>query len=108
MPANQIITDCYDYVTLTGAPNGSVNVATVGNSSPGYGFLRGIFCANETGTSSCTIYDDPAAGTAVKIIDTFVLANATFYSLPVKYKTGCNVVLSGTGTASITIFFNRP
>lgn len=101
MSANQIITDAYDYAQTTA----TVNIATVGGAAASYGYLRGIFVSSATG-ASITVYDDPAAGTTTKIIDTFTPVASTFYSLPTKYKTGCNVVI--TGTASCTIFYNRP
>lgn len=99
---NQLITDCYDYVQTTA----TVNVATSGGAAASYGYLRGIFVSAATGGPTITVYDEPAAGTTTKIIDTFTPTPATFYSLPAKYKTGCNVVIGGT--VSCTIFFNRP
>jgi hypothetical protein len=102
MSANQIITDCYDYAQTTA----TVNVATVGSATASYGYLRGIFVSAASGGPTITVYDDPAAGTTTKIIDTFTPVAATFYSLPAKYKTGCNVVIGGT--VSCTIFYNRP
>lgn len=101
MSANQIITDAYEYAQITA----TTNVATVGGAAASYGYLRGIFISSATG-GSITVYDDPAAGTTNKIIDTFTVAAATFYSLPSKYRTGCNVVIGGT--VSCTVFFNRP
>lgn len=102
MSANQIITDAYDYIQTTS----TVNVATAGNAAASYGYLRGIFVSSVSGSPTITIYDDPAAGTAVKIVDTFAPVAGQFYSLPTKYKTGCNVVI--VATCSVTIFFNRP
>lgn len=99
---NQLITDSYDYVQTAA----TVNVATTGGASAGYGYLRGIFVSAASSTPTITVYDDPAAGTSVKIIDTFTPVAAAFYALPAKYKTGCNVVISGT--VSATIFYNRP
>jgi hypothetical protein len=102
MSANQIITDCYDYAQTSS----TVNVATVGGATASYGYLRGIFVSAASASPTITVYDDPAAGTTTKIIDSFTPVSATFYSLPAKYKTGCNVVLGGT--VSCTIFYNRP
>jgi|SRR5882757_887804 len=102
MSTNQIITDCYDYAQTSA----TVNVATVGSATASNGFIRGIFVSAASATPTITVYDDPAAGTSTKIIDTFIPVASTFYSLPAKYKTGCNVVI--TGTVSCTIFYNRP
>lgn len=102
MSTSQLITDAYDY-TQTSA---TVNVATVGGATATRGFLRGIFVSAASATPTITVYDEPAAGTTTKIIDTFTPVAATFYSLPAKYRTGCNVVI--TGTVSCTIFYNRP
>lgn len=98
---NQLITECYDYAQITA----TTNVATVGNAAAGYGYLKGIFVSSHT-AGTITVYDDPAAGTTTKIIDTFTPVNATFFELPAKYLKGCNVVI--TGTVSCTVFFNRP
>ena len=102
MSTNQLITDAYDYVQTTS----TVNVATSGTAAASYGYLRGIFVSSASATPTITVYDDPASGTTTKIIDTFTPVAATFYSLPAKYRTGCNVVISGT--VSCTIFYNRP
>lgn len=102
MSVNQLTTDAYDYVQTTA----TVNVATAGTAAASYGYLRGIFVSSASATPTITVYDDPAAGTAVKIIDTFTPVGPFFYTLPAKYKTGCNVVI--TGTVSCTIFYNRP
>lgn len=102
MSTNQLITDAYEYVQTSA----TVNVATSGNAAASYGYLRGIFVSAATGGPTITVYDEPAAGTTTKIIDTFTPTPSTFYSLPAKYRTGCNVVIGGT--VSCTIFFNRP
>lgn len=102
MAVNQLITDSYDYAQTSA----TVNVSTVGNAAAGYGFLRGIFVSSVSGSPTITVYDDPAAGTAIKIIDTFIPVGSTFYALPAKYRTGCNVVIGGT--VSCTVFYNRP
>ncbi len=102
MSGNQLITDAYEYVQTTS----TVNVATAGGAAAGYGYLRGIFVSSASGSPTITVYDEPAAGTTTKIIDTFVPVAGTFYSLPAKYRTGCNVVIAAT--CSVTIFFNRP
>lgn len=101
MSANQLITDAYEYVQTSA----TVNVATTGGTAAGYGYLRGIFVSSVAG-GSITVYDEPAAGTTTKIVDTFTPVAGTFYSFPTKYRTGCNVVI--TATLSCTIFFNRP
>lgn len=102
MSVNQLTTSAFDYVQTTA----TVNVATAGTAAAGYGYLAGIFVSAASATPTITIYDDPAAGTATKIIDTFTPVAANFYSLPAKYRTGCNVVISGT--VSCTIFYVRP
>lgn len=98
---NQLITECYDYAFITA----TTNVATVGSAAAGYGYLKGIFVSSVT-AGTITVYDDPAAGTGTTIIATFTPLPATFYELPAKYRTGCNVVI--TGTVSATVFYNRP
>src|ERR1700688_1285739 len=102
MSKYQLVTDCYDYAQTTA----TVNVATVGGASASYGFLKGIFVSAASATPTITVYDDPSSGTTTKIIDTFTPVAATYYELPAKYKTGCNVVISGT--VSCTIFYSRP
>jgi hypothetical protein len=102
MSTNQLITDVYDYVQTSA----TVNVATSGGAAASNGYLRGIFVSAASATPTITVYDDPAAGTATKIADTFTPVAATFYPIPAKYRTGCNVVISGT--VSCTIFYNRP
>jgi hypothetical protein len=102
MSTNQLITDAYDYVQTSA----TTNIATAGGATAGYGYLRGIFVSAASATPTITVYDEPAAGTTTKIVDTFTPIAATFYSLPAKYRTGCNVVISGT--VSCTIFYNRP
>lgn len=102
MSTNQLITDAYEYVQTSA----TVNVATSGGAAAGYGYLKGIFVSAASATPLITVYDEPAAGTTTKIIDTFIPTASTFYALPAKYRTGCNVVISGT--VSCTIFFNRP
>lgn len=102
MPANQLVTDAQEYVQTSA----TINVATAGGAAAGYGFLRGIFVSAASATPTITVYDEPAAGTTTKIVDTFTPAPATFYAMPAKYTKGCNVVISGT--VSCTIFFNRP
>lgn len=102
MSTNQLITDAYEYAQITA----TTNVATVGGALASYGYLRGIFVSAAAATPTITVYDEPAAGTTTKIIDTFTPVAGTFYSMPSKYRTGCNVVISGT--VSCTVFFNRP
>ncbi|MES2730020.1 MAG: hypothetical protein V4621_08020 [Pseudomonadota bacterium] len=102
MSTNQLITEAYEYVQTSA----TVNIATSGPATAGYGYLYGIFVSAASATPTITVYDEPAAGTTTKIIDTFTPVPATFYLLPAKYRRGCNVVI--TGTVSATIFFNRP
>lgn len=74
-------------------------ITASGNVKVGPGALLGIFCASGT-TPTITVYDDAAAGTAVKIVDTFTPVPGTWYPLPMTLTSGCNIVLGGT--ASIT------
>lgn len=99
---NQLITDAYDYVQTSA----TVNIATAGNATAGYGYLKGIFVSAASATPTITVYDEPAAGTTTKIVDTFTPAPSTWYHLPTKYQKGCNVVIGGT--VSCTIYYVRP
>lgn len=99
---NQLITEAYDYVQTSA----TVNVATAGGASASYGYLKGIFVSAASATPTITVYDEPAAGTTTKIVDTFIPVASTFYELPTKYLKGCNVVISGT--VSCTIYYVRP
>lgn len=98
----QLVNQTYDYVQTSA----TVNVATAGGAAASYGYLKGIFVSAASATPTITVYDEPAAGTTTKIIDTFTPVAATWYELPAKYLKGCNVVISGT--VSCTIFYNRP
>lgn len=102
MAANNLTTESFNYVQTTA----TVNVATAGGAAASHGYLGGIFVSAASATPTITVYDEPAAGTTTKIVDTFTPVAATFYPLPAKYLKGCNVVISGT--VSCTIFFNRP
>lgn len=65
------------------------------------GRLGGIFVSAASTTPTITIYDDPAAGTAVKLVDTFTPVAGAFYRLPFRYLRGCNVVITGTVSATV-------
>jgi hypothetical protein len=108
MAANQLITTSFDYIFISANPTAQVNIATLNGSEPGHGYLHGIFCSNETQSTNCNIYDVPDSGTINKIVDTFVLTGGQFYLIPAKFQSGCNIVISGSGTANITVFYNRP
>ena len=72
------------------------------NICSGEGRLAGIFVSNAT-AATLTIYDDAAAGTARKIVDTFTLTASSYYKLPFRFYLGCNIVIAGA--ASVTVGF---
>jgi hypothetical protein len=102
MSANQIITECYNYAY----PGANANVATFGGAVASYGYINGVFVSFAGSSPTITVYDDPAAGTTKKLIDTFTPVSGNFYHIPGKYNKGCRVVI--TGSITCTIFYNRP
>lgn len=63
--------------------------------------LAGIFVSSASSVPTITVYDDPAAGTGTKIVDTFTPAAATWYQLPFVAGSGLNVVLGGTVSCTV-------
>lgn len=102
MSAGQLTTQANDYAQISA----TTNVAKNGGANASLGYLTGIFVSSASSTPTITVYDDASSGTTTKIIDTFTPVSATYYPMPAAYKTGCNVVISGT--VSCTVFFNRP
>lgn len=72
-----------------------------GNVSPRPASLLGIFVSAASATPTITVYDDAAAGTTTKIVDTFTPVAATWYQLPFGASAGINVVLGGTVSATV-------
>lgn len=102
MSAGLLVTASAEYVQISA----TTNVATAGSAVASMGYLVGIFVSAASATPTITVYDEASSGTTTKIIDTFIPVAATYYAMPASYRTGCNVVISGT--VSCTVFFNRP
>ena len=86
-----MITEAFNYKQISA----SGNVLNVG------GMLGCIFVSAATATPTITIYDDSAAGTTTKIVDTFTPVAGTFYRLPFAVSKGINIVLGGTVSATV-------
>jgi hypothetical protein len=65
------------------------------------GILGGIFVSAASATPTIAVYDDPANGTATKIVDTFTPVAGTFYPLPFAFAQGLNVVIGGTVSCTV-------
>lgn len=65
------------------------------------GIMDGIFVSAASATPTITVYDDAAAGTTTKIVDTFTPVAGTFYRLPFAFANGLNVVIGGTVSATV-------
>ena len=63
------------------------------------GILGGIFVSSTT-AGTVTIYDDPATGTATKIVDTVTLA-VGWNPMPFAFSKGLNIVVGGTLSATV-------
>lgn len=77
-------------------------VSASGNVLSGDGIIGGVFCSSST-AGTLAIYDDAAAGTTTKIVDTFTLVAGTWYPLPFAVAKGINLVIGGT--AQITLAY---
>ena len=87
-----------DLVVEAAAP---AQITASGNVCPQACALLGIFVSSASNTPTITIYDDPATGTATKIVDTFPVAAGTWYKLPFRALKGLNVVLGGTVSCTV-------
>ena len=92
MPVN--VTESSSYSQISG----SVNVCK------GQAELTGIFCSSASNTPTITVYDDPATGTANKIVDTFTPVAGTWYPLP--FIAGAGLYVAIGGTVSCTVAYN--
>ena len=63
--------------------------------------LGGIFVSAASSTPTITIYDDPATGTGLKLVDTFTPVAGTWYFLPFRCTAGLYVVISGTVSCTV-------
>lgn len=72
-----------------------------GNVCANDGVMGGIFVSAASATPTITVYDDSAAGTTTKIVDTFTPVAGTFYPLPFAFSKGLNVVIGGTVSATV-------
>ena len=79
---------------------GYAQITASGNVWPKSVALLGIFVSSAT-AGTITVYDDAGTGTAVKIVDTFTVAPATYYKLPFRTLNGLNVVLGGTVSCTV-------
>lgn len=80
---------------------GYKQISASGNVSPIPATLLGIFVSAATTTPTITVYDDPAAGTTTKMVDTFTPVAGTWYQIPASASKGINVVLGGTVSATV-------
>lgn len=76
-------------------------ISANGNVCANDGILGGIFVSAASATPTITIYDDAAAGTTTKIVDTFTPVAGTWYPLPFAFSKGLNVVIGGTVSATV-------
>lgn len=74
-------------------------ISASGNVCAIDGILGGIFVSSTT-SGTVTVYDDPATGTATKIVDTVTLA-VGWNPLPFAFSKGLNVVVGGTLSATV-------
>lgn len=65
------------------------------------GRLGGIFVSAASAVPTITVYDDAAAGTTVKLVDTFTPVAGTYYKLPFRFSNGCRVVIAGTVSCTV-------
>ena len=69
-------------------------MSATANIKASQGVLLGFFVSSTT-AGTIAIYDDPAAGTTTKIIDSLTPTVLGWYTLPAAFTTGCNVVIGG-------------
>lgn len=74
-------------------------ISASGNVCAIDGILGGIFVSSTT-SGTVTVYDDPATGTATKIVDTVTLA-VGWNPMPFAFSKGLNVVVGGTLSATV-------
>lgn len=74
-------------------------IVASGNVCNNDGILGGIFVSSTT-SGTVTIYDDPATGTATKIVDTVTLA-VGWNPMPFAFSKGLNIVVGGTLSATV-------
>lgn len=79
---------------------GYAQIVASTNVWPKSAALLGIFVSSAT-AGTITVYDDPAAGTAVKIVDTFTVTPGTYYKLPYRALKGLNIVLGGAVSCTV-------
>lgn len=87
--------------TISGSPRqitASGNVCAI----PGV-TLIGIFVSSASNTPTITVYDDAGTGTTVKVVDTFTPTGPQFYPLYISARSGFNVVLGGTVSATVVL-----
>lgn len=74
-------------------------ISASGNVCAIDGILGGIFVSSTT-AGTVTVYDDPATGTATKIVDTVTLA-VGWNPMPFAFSKGLNIVIGGTMSATV-------
>lgn len=90
-------------MALNTLPIGSPKLVTAsGNVKASSGAVLGIFVASHT-AGSITLYDDAAAGTTTKILDTFLFPGVGWYPLGMVFVNGLNVVVGGTLSATVVL-----
>jgi hypothetical protein len=75
-------------------------VSASGNIAAGSRDLLGIFVASASGSPTITVYDDSGTGTTTKVVDTFIPVGPAWYPLPFSCKSGINIVIGGTVSAT--------
>lgn len=79
---------------------GYKQITASGNVCPQPAILNGIFVSAASATPTITVYDDPATGTATKIVDTFTPV-VGWNPMPFRALKGINVVLGGTVSCTV-------
>ena len=77
-------------------------VTASGNVKASSGAVLGIFVSSHT-TGSITLYDDAAAGTTNKILDTFLFPGVGWYPMNMAFVNGLNIVVGGTLSATVVL-----
>lgn len=85
------------------ANGGYRQISASGNVVPHQCELLGIFVSAASATPTITVYDDAATGTTTKMVDTFTPVAGTWYPLPFTAKSGVNIVISGTVSATVSV-----
>ena len=83
---------------------GYKNITSSTSVASGPGKMVGIFVASASATPTIKVWD-ALTGTSPVIVNTFTPVSATYYKIPVQFKTGLFVTISGT--VDCTVFFEN-